>query len=673
MSISRRFGACIALGMICAAATGVRAAEPLAPLLLGEIKPEGWLRATMERDLKSGFQGHLDELLQDLKTKEHPLRPENNDFVTRKLNQDCRRDEHGRTIPPGHQTWWHGEMIGDWHDGLIRAAFLTGDAASKDKAGRFVDAILKSQDGDGYIGIYPRGFRYHFSITDGELWTQRCVMLGLLAYSEFTGREDVMAAVEKAVKLTIAQYGPGKNYFDNPGQRGSGVSHGLMFEDVLDWLYRLTRDESYKRAALKLYEDYSTSTNVQDKAGQLAHLLDAQSPLGGHGPDIMGFLRIPLLCYELSGKDDFRRAWENSILKAQRHLGVGGSPLSGQGEQIIETGQTPGLPYEYCSTFYLLHSLTWAIAKTGEACLGDMFERTLFNAAMGARFADGKALTYYSADERLWVRQKPPEGAGNRRYIYTAAYYPSCCHNSGARVFPYTVPAMWMRSRGKAGEGLAATIYGPCHIDTKINGVPVKIAERTGYPFDFNLEFAIEPEAEVSFDLRLRVPEWSGEPSIAAPGAEVSREAGFLVVSKKWKKGDSLRLTLKPSIQGRKAINGTTAVAYGPLVFSLPISETAEIVQRFPEAEAAGLKGFFGYQYDPANLAEAKRPLKLASGKADFGFSVIGDKKADPLHPWDHSPLKLRGELIGAQGKPESVELLPMGSTLLRRTCFESE
>jgi len=108
---------------------------------------------------------------------------------------------------------------------------------------RFVEAILASQDDDGYIGIYPKGFRFHFCGHDGELWTQRCVMLPLLAYYEFTGRKDVLDAVQRAVKLTISQYGPGtRNYFDNPGQRGSGVAHGLMFLDVLEWLYRLLQE-----------------------------------------------------------------------------------------------------------------------------------------------------------------------------------------------------------------------------------------------------------------------------------------------------------------------------------------------------------------------------------------------------------------------------------------------
>ncbi|MFV1996071.1 MAG: beta-L-arabinofuranosidase domain-containing protein, partial [Verrucomicrobiales bacterium] len=345
-------------GLAAASVGGLPVEEAFLPLRLGEVKPEGWLRAGLERDLTSGYAGHLDELLRDPHSKKYLLRPENNDYVTRANNRESRHDDAGLANPPGQRSWWDAEMIGDWHDSLIRAAYLTGEPAARAKADRFVEAILESQDDDGYIGIYPKGYRFHFSGDDGELWSQRCVLLGLLAYYEFTDRQDVLEAVQRSVKLTIGQYGDGKrNYFDNPRQGGSGVSHGLMYVDVLEWLYRLTRDDAYRRAALSLYDDYSLARHVKVKDAQLARLLDPKVPLSGHGPDVMGFLRVPLLSYYLSGKEDYRKAWGNAFRKTEHHLGAGGSPLSGQGEEIKETGQMPDMHYEYCSTFYLIHSL----------------------------------------------------------------------------------------------------------------------------------------------------------------------------------------------------------------------------------------------------------------------------------------------------------------------------
>ncbi len=56
--------------------------------------------------------------------------------------------------------------------------------------------------------------------------------------------------------------------------------------------------------------------------------------------------------------------------------------------------------------------------------------------------------------------------------------------------------------------------------------------------------------------------------------------------------------------------------------------------------------------------------------KSEFGFKLVKDKAADLLYPWEQPPLKLHGKLLDENGKPEAVVLLPMGSTILRRTCF---
>ena len=52
---------------------------------------------------------------------------------------------------------------------------------------------------------------------------------------------------------------------------------------------------------------------------------------------------------------------------------------------------------------------------------------------------------------------------------------------------------------------------------------------------------------------------------------------------------------------------------------------------------------------------------------------MVEDTVSDPRYPWDRLRLTLRGQMIGADGKPETVVLLPMGSTILRRTFFATE
>ena len=102
MSIISRI--CFAMSLIVCtllsnASTG-QVAPRFEPLHLGEVMPGGWLQTVLERDLKSGYAGHLDELLQDPSSGDYLLRPENNDYVTRAKSRDCRHDDAGLSIPP---------------------------------------------------------------------------------------------------------------------------------------------------------------------------------------------------------------------------------------------------------------------------------------------------------------------------------------------------------------------------------------------------------------------------------------------------------------------------------------------------------------------------------------------------------------------------------------------
>ena len=83
------------------------------------------------------------------------------------------------------------------------------------------------------------------------------------------------------------------------------------------------------------------------------------------------------------------------------------------------------------------------------------------------------------------------------------------------------------------------------------------------------------------------------------------------------------------------------------------------------------MKDFRDYQYDPADLDFARRSRNLTAEKLELGFRVVEDKDSDPRYPWDRPPLLLRGQMLCDDGSAEDVVLLPMGSTILRRTFFD--
>jgi uncharacterized protein YyaL (SSP411 family) len=308
-------------------------------LPMGQIKPEGWLKAQMEGDLNNGYTGNLDSLTNTVQISI---------FGAQRVSK---KNDIGR-------AWWNGETTGNWLYGLIQMAFLTDNQKAIHKADGYINYVLKYQDKDGYIGIYKPKARYNHTGENGELWDQNCIFRAMLAYYEYTGKKNVLNAVIKAVNLTMQHYGPQHSYFKGPHKR-MGVAHGLMFIDTLRWLYRLTGNHKYVKFAKFLYTDFSKNYhNKMDNDVRLKFLLNRNKPLVGHTPNTVAQLRVPLWLYYATGNKVYRKAYLNGYRKFENYMVASGAVLSGNNEWIENKTPSPNSPYEYCGIFELLDTGT---------------------------------------------------------------------------------------------------------------------------------------------------------------------------------------------------------------------------------------------------------------------------------------------------------------------------
>ena len=228
-------------------------------LRFGEVKPEGWIKEQMTSDLKDGFAGRLDKLAKEAGT----------DIFVSGRNRTGK--ENTANIDQNH--WWNGETEGNWRTGFIMLAYLSGNSDAIKQADLFVNRVLAAQDKNGYLGIFSDTLQYSRS---GDLWTQTCLLRGLLAYSELSGKQEVLKAVERSVKLTIKTFGPGKRSVP------LGETHDLMYTDVLEHLFNTTGDTIYRNFALWLYEDYY-SKNTHKSELSLRNITNTDVVFTEHG------------------------------------------------------------------------------------------------------------------------------------------------------------------------------------------------------------------------------------------------------------------------------------------------------------------------------------------------------------------------------------------------------
>jgi uncharacterized protein len=606
-------------------------------LRIGDVQPRGWLLDQIRMDMTNGYGPLLDKLTDRIEAATFDS-----------------RNKTTLVKPKIGAVWWNGETTGNWLDGLIRAAYLSGDAGAKSRADQLVSQILAMQEADGYLGIYPKAARFEspIGVQNGELWTQACLYRGLLAYYELTGRAEVLAAVQRATKLMISRYGPARPYWRTTIGRG-GPGHNIMFVDVCEWLHRITGDPGYVAFAQFLYDGYCAPVDVREADVQLRNLSNPKNPFVGHGAHVMEHLRIPLFLAYATSDAKYRVAAENFFPKAVRHLVAGGACISD--EDIHERPGSPYIGCEYCTSLEFLHTLQSGVEKSGHRELADAIEVMAFNSAQGARQRDGKAIQYCTVDNQYGATAKTC--GGRMKLSPTHEDVAVCCPVTALKFLPYFVNELWMRT--PAGDGLAAVNYAPNELQTVIHGVKVRIVSETSYPFEDEVRMRVAPEKPVTCGIRLRIPGWAGTMRVESPGATVANDHGWRVLTKEWSAGDRISVSFNPTVERKTMANGEVYLKRGPLVYALPIAAERRQIKSYAVA------GFADYEYIP----KAGAFWDYAVGEQNGVFQLV--KTAATGNPWVTAPMRLKGSLINRKsGHSEAVELQPMGVNLLRRVAF---
>ncbi len=607
-------------------------------LPFGSIKPSGWLKVQMQKDV-DGFVGNLDKLVPELIND--PIYSSGRLHKNSKL-KDLGNNKEGDTEGSEQYKWWNSETQSNWWDGYIRNVILLNDKKGLEKVDNYIQRILKSQDEDGYIGIYDKELRYNFNSENGELWSKTTMYRGLLAYYEYSKDAKLWKAIERAVDNVMANYPINSSSPYSSGKEfNGGVSHGLTFTDVLDKMYQITGDTKYTDYALFLYRDFC-KTYQSEKDVQLENILNPNYKLQSHGVHTYEHLRPLIVAAYASNDVELQKALQIYIQRIEKSTTLTGGAI---GDEWIaqRTANATHTGYEYCSLHELLDSYSVLFQKQGTGKSAEMVETIFYNAAQGSRNPDHSCIAYLKTDNSFGMDgTKNGEVETNRkqtRYKYSPAHQDVavCCNPNAGRITPYFIEKSWLKENDNV---LVNVLLTPNILETKIQNQLVKIETITEYPYQNKFIYKISNPKYTQFIIKIRKPSWATK---VLTNESYTIDNEFLVFDRKIGKEDKIQIEFQTEIQIKEDGNKEKYFSYGPLLYA----------KSFESIEQKG----------KSYLTNFDDLFYVSKDKSSYQF--IFDNQAK----YENGKIEIKAK-NKSNNQIEVIELVPFGKTILRQVSF---
>ena len=512
-----------------------------AQLPLGAIKAEGWLQEQLQKQAM-GLTGNLDDIY-----------PQVMGSTNAWLGGDG-------------DAWERGPY---WIDGLLPLAYLLDDKDLKAKAQKWVDAILDSQQDDGYIGPaedYP--FIYGLQRGGTHDWWPKMVALKILQqYYMASGDQRVIDCLTKYFQYQL------KHLPETPLDHWSdwGRARGADNLNIVYWLYNITGEPWL----LELGEIIHSQTYDWTSAFTDGDIFYNQGSV--HCVNLGQGFKAPHVWWQYSHDAKDLEAPKKAVETIRHTVGLPTGLWAG--DEMLHWG-SPTRGSELCTAVEMMYSLEEMLRITGDPFWADYLERVAFNALPAQIKDDFTAKQYYQQTNQVsatksWRPFSTPHDDTDTMFG-TLNGYP-CCLSNMHQGWPKFTQNLWYATED---GGLAALVYAPSTVTAKVKGdVEVRITEQSNYPFEeaiqFKIDFTKKKVKKAVFSLHFRVPCWCEKPQLTINGEELTilPVNGIAVLEREWKRGDVIEVTFPMEIRTEEWYDKAWSIVRGSLVYALKMNE----------------------------------------------------------------------------------------------------
>lgn len=469
-----------------------------------------------------------------------------------------------------------GHTLGHYLSALSLLFAQTGDAAVRERLRETIAEMARIQaaHGDGYVGgttverdgktvdgkivfeeIRKGDIRTGgFDINGGwvPLYTWHKVHGGLI---DAVRLGDVPEAMP--VMLAMAGYlGTILEGLSEPQmQKLLAAEHGGLNDSYAE-TYALTGNPRWRRIAERIYHH-----KVLDP------LAAAKDDLPGlHAntqiPKLIGLARL----YELTGEKrhaDAARFFHATVTGRHSYVIGGNSEREHFGPPGLISTRITERTCEACNSYNMLKLTRHLYGWQADAALFDYYERVHLNHLMAHQHPETGNFVYFM-----------PLSAGARRTYSTPEDSFWCCVGSGMETHAKHGESIWWHDDAT----LFVNLFIPSTAEWKERGM--KVALETRYPFGEEVALRVTQAPRLATTVALRLPGWCDRPALALNGVPqpIERGGGYARVTRRWKPGDRITLTLPMRVRTEATPDDPRTIAYlsGPLVLAADLGPAAQ-------------------------------------------------------------------------------------------------
>lgn len=559
-----------------------------------------------------------------------------------------------------YEGGWRGEY---WGKMMRGACFVYGYSQNPELYQILTDTVkdmLTAQDEYGRISSYC--IDHEFDAWD--LWSRKYVLLGMQYYLEICKDEELSALIVDSmcrqvdyIMKKIGKLEEGKKLITKATRHWRGLNSSSILEPIVK-LYRITKEEKYFDFATYIVECGGTDVvNIFDLAYE-DKLYPYQYPVT-KAYEMTSCFEGLLEYYYVTRDEKYKTSiinFANKILESDFTI-IGSCGCTHElfdHSKVRQANTNNGATMqETCVTVTLMKFFCRLSLLTGDSRYVDAFEISLYNAYLGAINTEKVIEPTILENHPDWCIEPLPfdsyspltagirgNGIGGLKLMSDNHYY-GCCACIGAAGLGL-IPQMALVNMD---EGITLNLFIDGCVQTLTpSGNKMTVKMETTYPVSGSVKVQLDMEQPEQFEIRIRIPAWSRQTSLAVNGEAVFVQEGYVSLNKTWTCGETIELILDMRTECIKPI------PYGHQILMNEVVWGANYVIPTYDEEDPIAKNHRALRRGPIVLAQENRlgysvdePVDMLVGADGYVDVAFPDKE---IAPYEHM-LEVEVPLVG--------------------------